>query len=87
MVKFNNFDEKPIGQVNVLMLQPALDPYAEKYSKDSATIVKELLVLAEENTKGKIDYYIAPETAIPGRNQKGAMADFDQLQPNGQIRW
>jgi apolipoprotein N-acyltransferase len=67
LVKFNNFNEKPIGQVNVLMLQPALDPYAEKYSKDSVTIVKELLALAEENTKGKIDYYIAPETAIPGR--------------------
>ncbi|AYN01423.1 apolipoprotein N-acyltransferase [Chryseobacterium sp. 3008163] len=67
LVKFNNFDEKPIGQINVLMLQPALDPYAEKYSKDSITIVKELLVLAEQNTKGKIDYYIAPETAIPGR--------------------
>ena len=67
LVKFNNFNEKPIGQVNVLMLQPALDPYAEKYSKDSVTIVKELLTLAEQNTKGKIDYYIAPETAIPGR--------------------
>lgn len=67
LVKFNNFNEKPIGQVNVLMLQPALDPYAEKYSKDSVTIVKELLALAEQNTKGKIDYYIAPETAIPGR--------------------
>jgi apolipoprotein N-acyltransferase len=67
LVKFNNFDEKPIGEVNVLMLQPALDPYAEKYLKDSITIVNELLSLAEQNTKGKIDYYIAPETAIPGR--------------------
>lgn len=67
LVKFNRFEEKPIGQVNVLMLQPALDPYAEKYSKDSTTIVNELLSLAEENTKGRIDYYIAPETAIPGR--------------------
>ncbi|MBW7675989.1 apolipoprotein N-acyltransferase [Chryseobacterium chendengshani] len=66
LVKFNQFDEKPIGQVNVLMLQPALDPYAEKYSTDSTTIVKDLLSLAEENTKGKIDFYIAPETAIPG---------------------
>lgn len=67
LVKFNNFNEKPIGQVNVLMLQPALDPYAEKYSQDSITIVNDLLSLAEKNTTGKIDYYIAPETAIPGR--------------------
>jgi len=67
LVKFNNFNEKPVGKVNVLMLQPALDPYAEKYSQDSTTIVNDLLSLAEKNTAGKIDYYIAPETAIPGR--------------------
>ncbi|MCA6068942.1 apolipoprotein N-acyltransferase [Chryseobacterium sp. RG1] len=67
VIKYNNFDEKPIGSVNVLMLQPDLNPYGEKYSKDSLTIEQELLDLAEKNTKGKIDYYIAPETALPGR--------------------
>ncbi|MCX8531713.1 apolipoprotein N-acyltransferase [Chryseobacterium luquanense] len=67
LIKFNQFNEKPIGEVSVLMLQPDLDPYDEKYSKDSITIQNELLALAENNTKGKVDYYIAPETAIPGR--------------------
>ncbi|RXM40265.1 apolipoprotein N-acyltransferase [Chryseobacterium sp. CH21] len=67
IIKYNNFDEKPTGQVNVLMLQPDLDPYAEKYSKDSLTIEQDLLALAEKNSTGKIDYYIAPETALPGR--------------------
>lgn len=66
-VQYNNFDEKPIGTVNVMMLQPDLDPYAEKYSKDSMVIQNDLLNLAESNSKGKIDYYIAPETALPGR--------------------
>ncbi|MEN5306280.1 apolipoprotein N-acyltransferase [Chryseobacterium cucumeris] len=67
VIKYNNFDEKPTGQVNVLMLQPDLDPYAEKYSKDSLTIEQDLLALAGKNSTGKIDYYIAPETALPGR--------------------
>ncbi|CAA7389788.1 apolipoprotein N-acyltransferase [Chryseobacterium fistulae] len=67
LAKYYNFNEKPIGQVNILMLQPDLDPYAEKYSKDSLTIENNLLHLAEKNSTGKIDYYIAPETAIPGR--------------------
>lgn len=67
LIKYNNFDEKPVGQVNVLLLQPELDPYNEKYLKDSLTIENDLLTLAEKNSKGKIDYYIAPETAIPGR--------------------
>lgn len=66
VLKYNSFDEKPIGSVNVLMLQPDLDPYAEKYSQDSLTIENDLLSLAERNSKGKIDYYIAPETALPG---------------------
>ncbi|MGH1519423.1 apolipoprotein N-acyltransferase [Chryseobacterium sp. JK1] len=67
VIKYNNFDEKPSGQVNVLMLQPDLDPYNEKYSKDSLAIEQDLLSLAEKNSTGKIDYYIAPETALPGR--------------------
>lgn len=67
LIKYNRFNEKPIGQVNVLMLQPDLDPYAEKYLKDSLTIENDLLHLAEKNSTEKIDYYIAPETALPGR--------------------
>lgn len=67
IIKYNSFNEKPSGQVSVLMLQPDLDPYAEKYSKDSLTIQQDLLALAEKNSTTKIDYYIAPETALPGR--------------------
>lgn len=67
MVRYHNFDEKPLGSVNVLMLQPDLNPYGEKYSRDSMTIENDLLQLAESGSKGKIDYYIAPETALPGR--------------------
>lgn len=66
ILKYNNFDEKPLGTVNVLMLQPDLDPYGEKYSKDSLTILNELLTLAEENSNGQIDYFIGPETSLPG---------------------
>lgn len=66
LVKYENFNEKPIGAVNVLMLQPELNPYTEKYSKDSLTILNDLLTLAETNSKGQIDYYIGPETSLPG---------------------
>ena len=71
VIKYQNFDEKPIGAVNVLMLQPDLDPYNEKYSKDSLTILNELLTLAEQNSPkisqlNQIDYYIGPETSLPG---------------------
>ena len=65
--KYNSYQEKPVGNVNLVLLQPELDPYNEKYSKDSLQILDELLTLAEQNSKGKIDFFIAPETAFPGR--------------------
>ena len=65
--KYNSYQEKPLGNVNVVLLQPELDPYNEKYSKDSLQILGELLTLAEQNSKGKVDFFIAPETAFPGR--------------------
>ena len=66
VMKYQNFDLKPTGSVNVLMLQPELNPYTEKYSKDSLTILNDLLTLAEENSTGPIDYYLGPETSLPG---------------------
>ena len=66
LYKYSYFDEKPIGEVNVVLLQPDLDPYNEKYSKDSLTILKELLTLAKENSTKDTDFFIAPETALPG---------------------
>ena len=66
LLKYNDFEEKPIGSVKVLILQPELDPYNEKYTKDSLTILNDLLTLAEKNSAGQIDYYIGPETSLPG---------------------
>ncbi|AYO58442.1 apolipoprotein N-acyltransferase [Chryseobacterium sp. 6424] len=66
LMKYENFKLQPSGSVNVLMLQPELDPYTEKYSKDSLTILNELLTLAEQHSTGKIDYYLGPETSLPG---------------------
>ena len=64
--KYNSYQEKPVREVTTLLLQPKLDPYTEKYSKDSLQILGELLSLAEENSKTKVDFFIAPETAFPG---------------------
>lgn len=66
LYQYQRFETKPLGEVNVVLLQPKLDPYTEKYSKDSLQILGELLNLAEENAKTKVDFFIAPETAFPG---------------------
>lgn len=64
--KYEQFEGKSVGKVRVMMFQPNLDPYTEKYQKDSLQIVQELLDLAK-NSNEKVDYYLAPETAFPGR--------------------
>ena len=72
LVKYYNYSPKTVGTINVTMLQPALDPYNEKYQKDSLTIENDLLKLASENSvlqsdkKSKIDLYLSPETSLPG---------------------
>lgn len=72
LVKYYNYTPETVGSINVTMLQPALDPYTEKYQKDSLTIESDLLKLAVENSvlqndkKSKVDLYLAPETSLPG---------------------
>lgn len=79
LIKYYSYSPKTIGTVNVTMLQPALDPYAEKYRQDSLTIENDLLKLASENSKislysapgdpkpnENIDLYLSPETSLPG---------------------
>lgn len=67
LYKYNNFNAKPQGTVSVALLQPDLDPYNEKYQKDSLQIAADLFQLAGTVSGQKIDFYIAPETALPGR--------------------
>ena len=72
LVKYYNYTPESVGSINVTMLQPALDPYNEKYQKDSLTIENDLLKIATENSvlqsdkKSKIDLYLSPETSLPG---------------------
>ncbi len=74
LVKYYNYSPETVGSINVTMLQPALDPYNEKYQKDSLTIEGDLLKLAVENSvlktrgsgKQNIDLYLSPETSLPG---------------------
>ncbi|SDE70487.1 apolipoprotein N-acyltransferase [Riemerella columbipharyngis] len=64
--KYKNFSDKPVGEVKVMMIQPDLNPYSEKYRKDSLEIVNEFLSLAENSRSKNIDFYLTPETSFPG---------------------
>lgn len=67
LVKYARIPLASEQKVSTVLLQPKLDPYGEKYQLSAEKITKDLLDLAEINTKGQVDFFIAPETAIPGR--------------------
>lgn len=72
-MKYNQIKLTSDKTVNAVLLQPELDPYAEKYSKDSITIVNELLDIAKKNAKGKVDFLLLlkQQFQVPGLSENG----------------
>lgn len=51
-------------RAHVLVLQPNLDPYTEKFSKSNLTMSRNLIRLSQAADTARFDYIIAPETAL-----------------------
>jgi len=66
LIKYNSFELHSESTIDALLLQPDVDPYTEKYNTSGQKIVTELLDLAEKKSSKNVDFFIAPETAIPG---------------------
>jgi len=62
--------------ITAMALQPKLNPYTEKYSKESLQIVHELIELTEQNITPEVQFVVAPETAFPG---SGPGLNIDRL--------
>ncbi|RAV28887.1 apolipoprotein N-acyltransferase [Sinomicrobium soli] len=56
--------EMPEKSMEVVVLQPNIDPYSEKYEIDNAAMAARLVELASGYADGHTDYVIAPETAL-----------------------
>ncbi|MDO5510304.1 MAG: apolipoprotein N-acyltransferase [Weeksellaceae bacterium] len=68
IIRYSTYEEKG-DAVEVMVLQPRLDPYREKYQKHESQIAQELVQLARENVNENTQIIVGPETAIPGRGQ------------------
>ncbi|WP_395091191.1 apolipoprotein N-acyltransferase [Vaginella massiliensis] len=58
--------EEQGDELEAVVLQPALDPYTEKYQKDRFTIYQELIELTDGVITENTQFVVGPETAIPG---------------------
>ncbi len=61
---YNNYQEKGI-ETNVVVLQPNLDPYTEKFRFDDDALSKQLTDLAEKEIKENTSFVFGPETSLP----------------------
>jgi apolipoprotein N-acyltransferase len=93
VIRFYTYEEKH-NPVNVLILQPNIDPYNEKFTTSAFTQMQTLTNTAKTYIKSEPDFFIAPETAIATgfyedkSNQNIAILhiiDFLQDYPNSQF--
>lgn len=65
LIRYYTYQEKG-KEVEIIIVQPELDPYNEKYSLDNSTIVNTILDLAKQKITPSTKFVVAPETAFPG---------------------
>jgi apolipoprotein N-acyltransferase len=58
------YEEKKGKEQNVVVVQPNIDPYNEKFSGDYLAQLKKMLELAFQKTDHQTDYLLFPETAL-----------------------
>ena len=66
LIIFNRYEEK-YNPVDVIVVQPNIDPYTEQYTLPVLTIIEKNLDLASEKLDSNVTFIVSPESAIPGK--------------------
>lgn len=82
---YSNYSEKGVIQ-NVVVLQPNIDPYTEKFSGMSADDqISRLVILTESKITDSTDLVLAPETALPSLWEDSLVPQSPSLLPFNQL--
>ncbi|NVN93807.1 MAG: apolipoprotein N-acyltransferase [Bacteroidetes bacterium] len=63
VITYNRYEEKGT-EVEVVVVQPNVDPYTEQYITPPLEILQQMLVLAETKTDSNVDFVLFPESAL-----------------------
>jgi len=63
VVLYNRYTEK-INPIDVVVVQPNIDPYNEQYELDPMEVTERMLALAAEKSDSLTDFAVFPESAI-----------------------
>lgn len=61
---YHTYTPEVISKKEVILLQPNIDPYTEKYNYDNNYMSQLLLEMADKQVSDKTQYLIAPETVL-----------------------
>ncbi len=75
---YSNYREKP-NPVDIIVVQPNIDPYTEKFSGPVDEQMAKLLHLASTQTDSSADYIICPETALPAGIWENNMSEDNNI--------
>jgi len=65
---YYQYEEKE-NPIDIVIVQPNLDPYSEQYDLDPSTVIDRIITLADEKMDTEVDFMICPESA----NQETSM--------------
>ena len=63
-IYYKNFDIKSNDNLNILIVQPNIDPYTEKFNIEYKDQLNEFIELSKKYLNNEIDLLIGPETAL-----------------------
>ncbi len=64
LIRYYTYKEKE-NPVDIVVIQPNIDSYEEKYMLPVDVQINNIIDIAKSKADGKVDYFVAPETAIP----------------------
>jgi apolipoprotein N-acyltransferase len=76
LLMYNRYKEK-INPVDVVVVQPNVDPYHEQYNLDPMVVTERMLALAAEKSDSLTDFAVFPESAV----QEGLYEDRFEFSP------
>ena len=84
LISVFGFDTKTEGEeLEVVIVQPNIDPYNEKFTSPPSEQIDKMIDLAKEKLTPTTDYLIFPETAIPKAHWEH---EFEQLLITDELR-
>ena len=73
---YSNYEEKG-EETEIVVLQPNLDPYSEKFRFSDETLSQQLIELANEKTNENTSFVFGPETSLPGAADRNTFYTTD----------